>query len=491
MSELHFSWLEMSILVPVIGALIVGRLRGSDAKRRWSVFFAGLTFIFTVGAWRDFQWLHVAQAEDQWHFLEQWFGRKVFIIDNLNAPLLPLIALLHVLTALATLRTKVQRFSFSWALISEAIMLATFTAKEPWVIIALMAASTIPPYRELRARNKPTRVYAIHMGLFIVMLAMGWAFVEIEGTNRVHSLWAIVPLLLAVLIRSGINPLHCWMTELFEHATFGTALLFVVPIPGAYVATRLVLPIAPDWVLRSVGLLSLATAVYAASMSLIQKDGRRFFCYLFLSHSALVLVGLEVVTPIGLTGALCVWLSVGLALGGFGLTMRALESRVGRLSLADFQGLYSHTPALAMLFVLTGLASVGFPGTFGFIGTELLVDGAVEAYPLVGVAVVVAAALNGIAIVQMFFRLFTGTQYFSTVSLRLRKRERFAVLLLALLILGGGLAPQPGVASRHHAAHELLDQRHELQEASRRHDENERKLTLRRRQPATGEQRLD
>ena len=37
---------------------------------------------------------------------------------------------------------------------------------------------------------------------------------------------------------------------------------------------------------------------------------------------------------------------------------------------------------------LTGLACVGFPGTLGFISSELLVDSAVEASPYVGVAVV-------------------------------------------------------------------------------------------------------
>jgi ABC-type dipeptide/oligopeptide/nickel transport system ATPase component len=34
---------------------------------------------------------------------------------------------------------------------------------------------------------------------------------------------------------------------------------------------------------------------------------------------------------------------------------------------------------LAVCFLLTGLASVGFPGTLGFVGSEMLVDGAVEA----------------------------------------------------------------------------------------------------------------
>ena len=66
-------------------------------------------------------------------------------------------------------------------------------------------------------------------------------------------------------------------------------------------------------------------------MALVQREGRRFFCYVFLSHSALVLVGVDTIArspsgradPDGLTGGLCVWLSVGLALAGFGLTLRA------------------------------------------------------------------------------------------------------------------------------------------------------------------------
>src|SRR5690242_18991298 len=98
------------------------------------------------------------------------------------------------------------------------------------------------------------------------------------------------------------------MTDLFEHATFGTALLAVTPMIGAYGVMRMVLPIAPDWALRTIALVSLLTAVYAAGMALVQHEARRFFCYMFLSHSSLLLVGMESATPIGLTGALSVWL---------------------------------------------------------------------------------------------------------------------------------------------------------------------------------------
>ena len=263
----------------------------------------------------------------------------------------------------------------------------------------------------------------------------------------------------AILVRCGTVPAHCWVTDWFEHTSFGIAMLFVTPLAGVYAAVRLVLPIAPDWVLQSIGLASLVTAVYAAGMAVIQRDCRRLFANLFLSHASLVLVGLELHTEISLTGSLCLWFSVILSLGGFGLTIRAMEARFGRLSLTEYQGLYPHSPALAVCFLLTGLACVGFPGTLGFISTELLVDSAVEVSPYVGIAVVTAAALNGIAVVRAYLLIFTGARHHSTVLLGIGDRERFAVLTFSALILGGGFFPQPGVSTRHRAAATILEER--------------------------------
>jgi hypothetical protein len=62
-------------------------------------------------------------------------------------------------------------------------------------------------------------------------------------------------------------------------------------------------------------------------------------------------------------------------------------------------------------------------------------------------------------IVQAYFLLLTGRQYFSSISLRIRVRERYAVPTLAALILLGGLMPQIGLLSRDHAADEILKRR--------------------------------
>jgi len=459
MLELHLPWLELAIITPVIGVLFAILVKEAQTTQWIAVIASGLSLILTVAAWEDFNLLKVFEVHDRGDWLSPWLGTNAVVLDEFNAPLLALTALMFFLTPLATLRTKLKRFPFKANLVSESLTLATLCCRNPWSIIVLMALQTIPIFWELRARGKSIRVFGIHMILFVGLLVSGWAMIDAEGPHNSHSILAIGLLTAAILVRSGCVPVHCWMTDLFEKASLGSSLLFVSPMIGAYAAVRLLLPVAPDWSLRVVGLVSLFTAVYAAGMALVQTEARRFFCYLLLSNASLVLIGLEIVTPIGLTGALCMWISVGLSLTGFGLTLRAIESRVGRLSLQDFHGLYEQMPQLASFFLLTGLASVGFPGTVGFVGVELIVEGAIEVYPYVGMLVVVAAALNGISILRVYFRLFTGTNHTSTFSLVARWPEKIAILILSCLVIAGGLVPQPGVHSRHHAAEEIMTRR--------------------------------
>jgi NADH-quinone oxidoreductase subunit M len=459
MNILQLPWLDYSLLASLVGSLWVSQQREPIRAYFWGLSFTGTALACAALAWLGFYLRFPIEAGLYLSPQYRLLGRQVFALDELNAPLVPTIALIHFLTALATARVKMRRFSFTWSLTAETIKLATFSCEEPWVLIALLAASPVAAYFELASRGRPTRVFVIHMAVFVGLLVLGWTAVEIGGREVAPSTWATVPLLLAILVRCGTVPAHCWVTDWFEHATFGIAILFVAPLSGVYAAVRLVVPIAPGWALHGLSIASLITAVYAAGMAVIQSEVRRFYAYLFLSHASLVLVGIELDTVVSLTGSLCLWFSVILSLAGFGLTLRALEVRFGRLSLKSFRGLYEHSPTLAVCFLLTGLASVGFPGTLGFISTELLVDGAVEFNPTIGVAVVAAAALNGIAVVRAYLHLFTGGRHVSTVWLGIGRRERAAVLTLAVMILGGGFFPQPGVTTREQAAEEILEQR--------------------------------
>jgi NADH-quinone oxidoreductase subunit M len=456
MNAFALPWLELSVLLPLVGAVWVGLLRNPDAAFRRSLGVSGAALGGTLIAAVGYQ-VGQTPVGGPWDVWPRLGVRRLLTVDGLNAPLLPLVALLHFLTAVATTRTKSARFSFGWMQAGEAVRLAAFGCADPWPLVGLSCLSTLTPLLEQRSRGQPTRVYALHMGLFAVLLVAGWGCADGLFPGGVEGGAALV--LAAVLVRTGAVPVHVWVPDLFEHCSFGTALMFVTPIAGVYLAVRLAVPVAPGWTLQGFGYVALFTAVYAAGMGAVQQEARRFFAYLFLSHAALVLVGLGLHTPLGLTGALALWVSVALSLTGLGLSLRAVESRVGPLSLTTFLGLFDQSPSLAICFMLTGLASVGFPCTLGYVATDLLVSGAVTANPWVGLAVVAAAALNGIAIVRAYFLVFTGRRHATGVSLSITRRERFAVLTLAALLIGGGLVPQFLVESRYRAAAQLLGEK--------------------------------
>jgi NADH-quinone oxidoreductase subunit M len=136
-SELHLPWLELTVLVPALGAIGLLLVKRCQRSHWCSVVLSGLTLVCAVGAWQDFASLHKFEAHDHWDVLSWLFHRNLLIIDELSAPLLPLAALIGFLTLLATPRTKAQRFSFASALASEAILLATLCVRQPWLIVLL------------------------------------------------------------------------------------------------------------------------------------------------------------------------------------------------------------------------------------------------------------------------------------------------------------------------------------------------------------------
>ncbi|HVT26511.1 MAG TPA: oxidoreductase, partial [Lacipirellulaceae bacterium] len=216
MPELHLPWLELAIVAPLIGALALQRVRDPEVAWRWSLIATGMSLALAVGGWIDFGTLNAFEAHDRGDLMSALLGPEVLLIDRLSAPLLPLAALLYFAITLATLRTKFRRVSFGGMLVSLSLLLALLACRQPWGIIALLAAQAVPPWLELRGHGRPTRVFVLHMLLAFGLLAVGWAMFTAVGSEAKASVLAIGMLTAGVLIRSGVAPLHCWMTDLFE-----------------------------------------------------------------------------------------------------------------------------------------------------------------------------------------------------------------------------------------------------------------------------------
>src|SRR5262252_3975893 len=102
MNAPHLPWLELAILVPLLGAWWVGRLRSPEATRRWGVLASGLAFVCTAAACLEFHLWPTDSGAAEWSLVHWLTGRDFFALDQLSAPLLPMAALLYLLTGLAT-----------------------------------------------------------------------------------------------------------------------------------------------------------------------------------------------------------------------------------------------------------------------------------------------------------------------------------------------------------------------------------------------------
>lgn len=426
------SWMALALLLPLMGAAWTAAARHLVIARQRALLTAGLALFCSLAAWLT---------------LGQNANGSSFGLDALNAPLLPLLSLLSFVVILATLKTRPKRFSFARTLLLEAGLMATLSARTPGLLILLLGLVALPQLQELHERNRSLRPFALHMGASMLLLTTGWL---LSGWH-VWGTTGYVLMALGIAIRAGLLPAHCWVLDLFDHGAFGTALLTFSPLIAVYAATRLLLPAAPEPVLLMLAGLSLFTALYAAAMSTIQLEARRFVAYFLLSHSALVLAGLALATELSMLAGLLLWLSLPLAMLGLGLTIRCLEARTGRLGLQNFRGFHSKVPTLAALFLISGLAAVGFPGTLGFLGLEMLTQAATQVNPVFGLLVIASSALNGIALLRVYSLVFLGTRQQTALPLQVRRVELAGLLILVLLLIGGALWPQPGIDNRRQA----------------------------------------
>lgn len=392
-------------------------------------------------------------------------GEALVRIDAVSSVLLPLAAGLWLLTIAVTPRAALDRGGLRRTAIATLVTVASFVTESAVVLVALSAASL---WAFLSALSDPAhryqrRIVGAYLGASTVLFGVGVALLIAPGSHgtRLESagLWIIA---VAALLRKGIVPFHAWLPELFDHGRLGPTILYSAPQVGAYMTLVLIVPRASAELLRLIALLALATAVYGAALAVVQTSARRACGYLFMSQSALVMAGLDCTSPSALAGGLVVWLSAGLAFAGLARCVLVLEARRGRLDLSTYHGGYDRTPLLAITFLTMGLACTGFPGTLGFVGQELLVGGAVDAFPVMGFAIVAASALTGLAVLRMYFSLFCGRRdAFAHSSLRfeLTRREAWTFVAVVVTLICLGIAPRSLVDSRLAASDRILQTR--------------------------------
>lgn len=332
--------------------------------------------------------------------------------------------------------TNTSPSTFMRILLLTGSSLLFVSIQSPLGLAILWSLSGLLTWSELYGRSVNERVTARVFAMYqIPSMGLFWfgaVFLQQGNTGA-----ALIPLLLAISIREAMIPVHSWFPHFVERAPMGIVVAFVGPQLGIYTHLQVFAHGLPADLNHFIALLGACTAVLAAAIGTIQMNARRALAFLFMSQSGLVTFGLETHSSVGHAGALLTWHVVALATSAFFMTLAALEARRGDLSLRVPNGSFTQTPRMAVVFLLLGFASVGLPLTAGFIAEDLLVQGSVDEFPFLGLALIVATALNGLTVMRAFFALFSGSSQHLGEQDLTKREARVLTLVLAILLFVG------------------------------------------------------
>lgn len=310
-------------------------------------------------------------------------------------------------------------------------------------VVFLGVLSVAPMVLALGLAALGARVGAPEIGLDLASLA----------TSRFVKSWQ-VPLgsmaVIAVATRAGVFPFHLWIPAVVERMRLPMALPVVVSPLGSFAAVKVLLVLFPQ-VVRDFGsffvVWGTVSACYGALLALGRDDVRRQLGFVWVSAVGSVLAGIGTSNDLALSGALFHDVIVAIALTGLLLIAGGVEARLGTSDMRRMGGLVRRTPRLATAYLLLGLAVVSFPGTAGFVSEHLLIQGLHEINPVVAIVLLAATAVNGIALVRSYKRVFLGPPADGGQAIRglddTLPRESRVLAALVVLLFVGWLFPTP------------------------------------------------
>jgi len=280
------------------------------------------------------------------------------------------------------------------------------------------------------------------------------------GFSASAQLWMFAAFALAFAIKVPMFPFHTWLPDAHVEApTAGSVILAAVLLKmGTYGFVRFAFPLFPRAAVQFVPIIAILAVIgiiYGALVAMVQKDVKKLIAYSSVSHLGFVMLGIAALTPVAASGGLLQMVNHGISTGMLFLLVGVIYERRHTREIADFGGLAKQMPWYALCFMIATLASIGLPGTNGFIGEFLVLLGTFnsESLPFIfgsAAAGKILAAVAGLGVILgavymlwMIQRVFFGklsnpaNQKLKDLSLR----EAFVLVPLILVIFLIGLFP--------------------------------------------------
>jgi len=227
------------------------------------------------------------------------------------------------------------------------------------------------------------------------------------------QLWLWLALFASFAVKVPMWPVHTWLPDAHVEApTAGSVILAGVLLKlGAYGFIRFSLPMLPEassFFAPLIFGLSIIAIIYTSLVALMQKDMKKLIAYSSVAHMGFVTIGLFTLTTQGIEGALMVMLSHGLVSSALFLCVGVVYDRMHSRLILSYGGLIHRMPLYAFVFMIFTLASIGLPGTSGFVGELLVLVGLYQTNTLLAFLAAIGVVLGAAYMLWLYRRVIFG-----------------------------------------------------------------------------------
>ena len=465
--------LTIVTFLPLFGALFLLMIRGEDEvvaqnARHVSLWVTGFTFLVSLTLLIGFDpQMPGYQFEEKAEWLPGTGIGYHMGVDGISMPFVLLSTFLTPLSILASWRSikvRVREYMIAF-LVLETMMVGMFASLDMLMFYLFFEAVLIPMFIIIGVWGGARRVYAAFkfflytlLGSVLMLVCMLAMYIEV-GTTDIPVLtgysfgvgmqtWLFFGFMASFAVKVPMWPVHTWLPDAHVEApTAGSMILAGVLLKmGGYGFIRFSLPMFPhasEFFAPLIFALSIIAVIYTSLVALAQSDMKKLIAYSSVAHMGFVTIGIFSLTEQGIAGAMFQMISHGLVSAALFFCVGVVYDRLHTRDISAYGGVAAVMPRYAVFFMFMMLASVGLPGTSGFVGEMLVLVGAWKASTWVAFFTATGLVLGATYMLWLYRRvMFGGIVNDDVRAMEPMNRREFAIFLpITVLVLWFGVYP--------------------------------------------------